>query len=55
MRAYYFSVGPSLFADLAGQVRNRGLSNRDTRIVVEKPFGHDLESARALNEELGFL
>ncbi|WP_417741301.1 glucose-6-phosphate dehydrogenase [Salipiger sp.] len=52
VRAYYFSVGPSLFADLAGQVRNHGLSNRATRIVVEKPFGHDLESARALNEEL---
>ncbi|MBY6005950.1 glucose-6-phosphate dehydrogenase [Salipiger bermudensis] len=52
VRAFYFSVGPSLFADLASHVHSRGLSNRDTRIVVEKPFGHDLESARALNEEL---
>jgi glucose-6-phosphate 1-dehydrogenase len=52
VRAFYFSVGPSLFADLAQQVRSHELSTRESRIVVEKPFGHDLESARALNEEL---
>ncbi|EIE52266.1 glucose-6-phosphate dehydrogenase [Salipiger aestuarii] len=52
VRAFYFSVGPSLFGPLAEGLRNHGLAHRETRIVVEKPFGHDLETARALNEEL---
>ncbi|NDV51811.1 MULTISPECIES: glucose-6-phosphate dehydrogenase [unclassified Salipiger] len=52
VRAFYFSVGPSLFGDLAEQLRSHGLTNPDARIVVEKPFGHNLESARALNAEL---
>ncbi|WP_020039227.1 glucose-6-phosphate dehydrogenase [Salipiger mucosus] len=52
VRAFYFSVGPGLFAELAEGLRRHGLADAETRIVVEKPFGHDLESARALNEEL---
>ena len=51
-RAFYLSVGPSLFGDIAGRIRTHGLVNADTRIVVEKPFGHDLDSARALNATL---
>ncbi|MCE8009670.1 glucose-6-phosphate dehydrogenase [Aestuariivita sp.] len=51
-RAFYMSVGPSLFGDIAGRIRVNGLVNDATRIVVEKPFGHDLESARALNATL---
>ena len=49
IRAFYFSVGPSLFGDLAERLRTFGLATAESRIVVEKPFGHDLESARALN------
>ncbi|MET4127203.1 glucose-6-phosphate dehydrogenase [Roseovarius sp. MBR-6] len=52
IRAYYFSVGPSLFGDLAKRLHKHGLAEGDARIVVEKPFGHDLESARALNRTL---
>ncbi|ETX30769.1 glucose-6-phosphate dehydrogenase [Roseivivax isoporae] len=52
VRAFYFSVGPALFGDLAERLRTFGLATQDTRIVVEKPFGHDLQSARALNREL---
>ncbi|GGG59069.1 glucose-6-phosphate 1-dehydrogenase [Salipiger pallidus] len=52
VRAFYFSVGPNLFGPLAEQLRSHGLAQRESRIVVEKPFGHDLETARALNEEL---
>ena len=51
-RAFYLSVGPSLFGPIAGRIRSHGLANADARIVVEKPFGHDLESARALNATL---
>ncbi len=52
VRAFYFSVGPSLFGPLAERIRAHELATADTRIVVEKPFGHDLDSARALNATL---
>ncbi|WP_323038146.1 glucose-6-phosphate dehydrogenase [Pararhodobacter sp.] len=52
VRAFYFSVGPSLFGPLATQLGNFGLVSTETRIVVEKPFGNDLETARALNQTL---
>ena len=50
--AFYFSVGPSLFGALAERLRGFGLADDDARVVVEKPFGHDLASARALNNTL---
>ena len=49
---FYFSVGPSLFGPLAERLHAHGLANDGTRIVVEKPFGHDLETARTLNASL---
>ena len=52
VRAFYFSVAPSLFGDLAERLHRFGLATPDSRIVVEKPFGHDLETARALNATL---
>ena len=52
VRAFYFSVGPSLFGPLAERLHRHACASEDTRIVVEKPFGHDLASARALNAEL---
>ncbi|WGW03159.1 glucose-6-phosphate dehydrogenase [Tropicibacter oceani] len=52
IRAFYFSVGPSLFGDLAERLRHFGLADDDSRVVVEKPFGHDLKTARALNATL---
>ncbi|MDU8911495.1 glucose-6-phosphate dehydrogenase [Aestuariicoccus sp. MJ-SS9] len=52
VRAFYFSVGPSLFGAIAERLHSNGLATADSRIVVEKPFGHDLASARALNRTL---
>ncbi len=52
VRAFYFSVGPSLFGDLAERIHRHGLATETSRIVVEKPFGRDLDSARALNATL---
>ncbi|HHX88394.1 MAG TPA: glucose-6-phosphate dehydrogenase [Paracoccus sp.] len=51
-RAFYFSVAPKLFGDLAQRVSDHGLATPETRIVVEKPFGHDLDTARRLNAVL---
>ncbi len=52
VRAFYFSVAPALFGDLAQRLHERGIADRNARIVVEKPFGKDLASARALNAAL---
>ncbi len=52
VRTFYFSVGPSLFGPLCRQLVAHEISTPDSRIVVEKPFGHDYPSAKALNEEL---
>ncbi len=52
VRAFYFSVAPALFGDLAERLHAHGIANATSRIVVEKPFGRDLASARALNAVL---
>ena len=52
IRAFYMSVGPGLFGDLAERLHQYGMADEDSRIVVEKPFGRDLESAKALNDVL---
>jgi len=52
IRAFYLSVAPSLFGPIARRLNRFGISTRDSRIVVEKPFGHDLDSAHVLNAEL---
>ncbi len=52
IRAFYFSVAPSLFGAIAERLHDRGIAEPDSRIVVEKPFGRDLASAKALNAVL---
>jgi glucose-6-phosphate 1-dehydrogenase len=48
---FYLEVPPSLFAAVVQGLGAAGLT-AEARVVIEKPFGHDLESARALNAEL---
>ncbi len=52
VEAYYFSVSPGLFGDLAERLHKWGMADAKARIVVEKPFGRDLETAQALNNTL---
>ena len=52
-RLYYLSTPPSLYDDITVQLGKAGLATEDggwTRIIIEKPFGHDLRSAQDLNE-----
>jgi glucose-6-phosphate 1-dehydrogenase len=55
---FYMATPPSQFAGIVEQLHKAGLLVKGgtkpywQRLVVEKPFGHDLESARQLNEEL---
>lgn len=48
---FYLEIPPSLFGRVVHGLVAANLTSR-ARVVVEKPFGHDLESARALNSQL---
>jgi glucose-6-phosphate 1-dehydrogenase len=52
IRAFYLSVAPGLFGTIADQLAKHRIATPDSRIVVEKPLGHDLASAKALNTQL---
>src|SRR5688572_4390608 len=62
-RLFYLAVPPSLYPEIVNQLDRAGLAARGdrrssgskrgwTRVIVEKPFGYDLDSARTLNHEL---
>jgi glucose-6-phosphate 1-dehydrogenase len=55
-RLYYLATPPSSFPVIAQRLGEAGLARQEdghwVRIVVEKPFGHDLNSARELNEQV---
>jgi glucose-6-phosphate 1-dehydrogenase len=55
-RLFYLATPPDAFAPLARELGRTGLLKEDGtawhRLIVEKPFGTDLESAKALNSEL---
>ncbi|HEX8050055.1 MAG TPA: glucose-6-phosphate dehydrogenase, partial [Solirubrobacterales bacterium] len=48
---FYLEIPPSLFATVVQGLGKAGLTE-NAHVVIEKPFGHDLESARKLNAEL---
>ncbi len=48
---FYLEIPPSLFGEVARRLDAAGLT-RQGAVVFEKPFGHDLQSAEALNREL---
>ncbi|HEX9445592.1 MAG TPA: glucose-6-phosphate dehydrogenase, partial [Candidatus Binatia bacterium] len=57
-RIFYLAIPPDQYAPVVQQLAVAGLAGRNppsgawTRVVIEKPFGTDLESARALNRQL---
>ncbi|HUF07415.1 MAG TPA: glucose-6-phosphate dehydrogenase [Candidatus Binatia bacterium] len=62
-RLFYFAVPPALYPEIVNQLDRAGLAARGerrgsgakrgwTRVIVEKPFGYDLGSARTLNHEI---
>lgn len=53
-RMFYLSVGPQFFGTIAANIQESGLGSTSgwKRLVIEKPFGHDLHSARELNKNL---
>ncbi len=55
-RFYYLAVAPRFFAEVVRQLGKAGLASEEkgkyARVVIEKPFGRDLQSARQLNREI---
>jgi glucose-6-phosphate 1-dehydrogenase len=49
---FYLEIPPSLFATVVAGLAHAQLLEGGRRVVVEKPFGHDLQSARALAADL---
>ena len=53
VRVAYLATAPNLFGPIAKGLSENGLATDNSRIVLEKPLGHDYESAREINEEVG--
>ncbi|MEA3374642.1 MAG: glucose-6-phosphate dehydrogenase, partial [Chloroflexota bacterium] len=52
---FYLAVPPTLYTMIVDRLGRAGLNRSEEgwrRVIVEKPFGHDLQSARCLNDEL---
>jgi glucose-6-phosphate 1-dehydrogenase len=53
-RIFYLAMAPEFFGTIAEHLKKDGLTNVHgfKRLVIEKPFGHDLESAKELNKQI---
>jgi len=53
---FYLATAPAFFGEIVKQLGAVGLTNEEQnhwrRVIIEKPFGHDLDSAHALNKEI---
>jgi len=54
-RLFYLAVAPEYFSDIINHLGAHGMAHPEkgrARVIIEKPFGHDLQSARELNDEV---
>ena len=55
-RLFYLAVAPEFFADITQRLGKHGMTGKEgagwVRVIIEKPFGTDLESAKKLNSEI---
>ncbi|HWU27300.1 MAG TPA: glucose-6-phosphate dehydrogenase [Rhizomicrobium sp.] len=51
-RVCYLSTSPALYGPICRHMKTAGFVDSNTRVVVEKPIGHDLKSCRQINNEL---
>jgi glucose-6-phosphate 1-dehydrogenase len=54
-RLFYLATAPEYFADIVHRLGAHGMARPEVghvRVIIEKPFGHDLESARELNDDV---
>jgi glucose-6-phosphate 1-dehydrogenase len=53
VRVYYLAVAPTLFGPICRRLGEAGMTDAPARVVLEKPIGHDLATARAINAVVG--
>jgi len=53
IRVFYLATAPDLYGPVCRKLGTHGLVTPTSRVVLEKPIGHDLASARAINDEVG--
>ncbi len=53
IRVFYLATSPDLYGPICRHIGQHGLVTPQSRVVLEKPIGHDLASARAINDEVG--
>ena len=53
VRVFYLATSPDLYGPICAQIGRHDLVTPNSRVVLEKPIGHDLDSARAVNDEVG--
>jgi glucose-6-phosphate 1-dehydrogenase len=53
VRVFYLATSPQFYGPIARRLGGAGLAAGDARLVVEKPVGSDLASARRINDEIG--
>ncbi|MRH44594.1 glucose-6-phosphate dehydrogenase [Aquibacillus halophilus] len=53
-RIFYLAMAPNFFGTIAANLKSEGLTTTKgwSRLVIEKPFGHNFESARELNDQI---
>lgn len=52
-RVFYLATPPNLFATICQNLSKAGIATPNSRVVLEKPLGRDLESAKQINTEVG--
>ncbi|MFC0410760.1 glucose-6-phosphate dehydrogenase [Roseomonas elaeocarpi] len=53
VRSFYLATSPELYGSICTRLRDCGAISPQSRVVLEKPIGHDLDSARAINDAVG--
>jgi glucose-6-phosphate 1-dehydrogenase len=53
IRAFYLAVAPELFGPISEKLGQHGLVTPQTRVIIEKPIGNDLASAKEVNDAVG--
>jgi glucose-6-phosphate 1-dehydrogenase len=53
VRVFYLATSPDLYGPICRNIGEHGLVTEQSRVVLEKPIGHDLTSAREINDQVG--
>ncbi|HEX7325458.1 MAG TPA: glucose-6-phosphate dehydrogenase [Rhodanobacteraceae bacterium] len=53
VRVFYLSTSPRIYVDICQRLHAHGLHEGNARVVIEKPIGRNLETARAINDAVG--